>query len=385
MGESILGGIVKHQDLKRFDASPDDVTPKDQINLMARNWFSLIPGRTEPIIHEYVDSSSGYGRMVKITGNAEHGIATMYDQDLLIFAISQWVEAKRLGLEPSRRIFFKPYQFFAWLGIKPAGKAYARLKDNLNRLKTTTVETTIQTQKGKRQKKKIRQFSWISEWEIQEESGEVRGVEVVLAEWLFESIQNFHVLTLDNRYFEIYGTMERWLYLYARKATGGPSGIWKETFKSLYRKSAALSEYKHFANKLRKVIAKNELPGFRLESVKSSQGKDMLLMERLREEVEATGSVNEFQPELIEKTPAEEMWENILQKLRQSVPQEEITNWLAKLSPVETAPSVLCLRAPTEFIKDWVENRYRPRILAASKSLQFEVTELVFVTGKPSR
>jgi hypothetical protein len=36
-----------------------------------------------------------------------------------------------------------------------------------------------------------------------------------------------------NGIFDISGSVERWLYLYARKATGGPTGVWKETFKSL--------------------------------------------------------------------------------------------------------------------------------------------------------
>ncbi len=233
MGRTIEGGIKEHQDLERFIASSADIAPKDQIDLMARCWFSLTPGRTEAIQHEYVDARSGQTETVRITGSGEHGIATIHDQDLLIYAISQWIEAKRKGLEPSRRIHFTPYQFLAWMNREPGGGQYQRLKDALHRLKMTSIQTTIRSEQGKRSRKRIRQFSWISEWEITEEKGEIRGIEVVLAEWLFESIQDFHVLTLDKRYFDISGSVERWLYLYARKATGGPTGVWKETFKSL--------------------------------------------------------------------------------------------------------------------------------------------------------
>jgi plasmid replication initiation protein len=233
MGRMIEGGIKEHQNLERFIASSADIAPKDQIDLMARCWFSLTPGRTEAIQHEYVDARSGQTETVRITGSGEHGIATIHDQDLLIYAISQWIEAKRKGLEPSRRIHFTPYQFLAWMNREPGGGQYQRLKDALHRLKMTSIQTTIRSEQGKRSRKRIRQFSWISEWEITEEKGEIRGIEVVLAEWLFESIQDFHVLTLDKRYFDISGSVERWLYLYARKATGGPTGVWKETFKSL--------------------------------------------------------------------------------------------------------------------------------------------------------
>ena len=155
---------------------------------------------------------------MRITGGSEHGIATIHDQDLIIFAISHWVEAKPLGLEPTRRICFTPYQFFTWMNKPANGPSYTRLREALQRLKTTNIETTIRSGNGS--KGRTKQFSWISEWEIVEEEGKVRGVEVVLAEWLFESIQEFHVLTVDKRYFEIPGSVERWLYLYSKKATG---------------------------------------------------------------------------------------------------------------------------------------------------------------------
>jgi plasmid replication initiation protein len=251
MGRMIEGGIKEHQNLERFIASSADIAPKDQIDLMARCWFSLTPGRTEAIQHEYVDARSGQTETVRITGSGEHGIATIHDQDLLIYAISQWIEAKRKGLEPSRRIHFTPYQFLAWMNREPGGGQYQRLKDALHRLKMTSIQTTIRSEQGKRSRKRIRQFSWISEWEITEEKGEIRGIEVVLAEWLFESIQDFHVLTLDKRYFDISGSVERWLYLYARKATGGPTGVWKETFKSLLpRKQIGSDQVKAWLERL---------------------------------------------------------------------------------------------------------------------------------------
>lgn len=88
MDRTIEGGIKEHQDLERFIASSADIAPKDQIDLMARCWFSLTPGRTEAIQHEYVDARSGQTETVRITGSTEHGIATIHDQDLLIYAIS---------------------------------------------------------------------------------------------------------------------------------------------------------------------------------------------------------------------------------------------------------------------------------------------------------
>ena len=382
MSRMIEGGIREHQDLTRFTASAAGVPAKDQIDLMSRNWFSLTPGRTDPIQHEYVDKRTKLTETVRITGSAEHGgIATIYDQDLLIFAISQWIDATRIGLETSRRIHFTPYQFFAWLNIAPHGTAYARLKDALNRLKMTNIQTTVRSDSGKRSRNRIRQFSWISEWEITEEQGEVRGVEVVLAEWLFDSIQDFDVLTLDKRYFEIPGSVERWLYRYARKATGGESGIWRETFKSLYAKSASLQEYKHFASALRKLVAKDNLPGLKLAKVKSNQEKDMLHMERTdkRQVTAREPKVSkEEQFVLIEKTPLEEAWDNVLEIMVHHVGAPTVNSWLRRLHFISLDGTTLTFRADTKFIAEHVETHFRPKLMRAWEALGHEVSNIRF-------
>ncbi len=386
MGRKIEGGIKEHQDLKRFTASPADVTAKEQIDLMARCWFSLTPGRSEPIEHQYVDGKTGVTETVKITGHPEHGIATIYDQDLLIYAMSQWVEAKRLGFEPSRRIHFTPYQFLTWINREPGGGQYQRLKDALQRLKMTSIQTTIRSEVGKRTRNRIRQFSWISEWEITEEQSEVRGVEVVLAEWLFESIKDFHVLTLDKRYFEIPGSVERWLYLYARKATGGPAGVWKETFKSLYQKSASQQAYKHYASALRKLVKKNDLPGLRLEQVSSAQGRDMLLMERTekRPVVESKeAQVQEAQLTFLERTPLEESWENVLEVMRRQIGADQVKAWLEKLHLISLEGETLFLRAPSKFVAEWVENNFRQKLTNAWQTVGQPVSSIRFESKGP--
>jgi plasmid replication initiation protein len=75
----------------------------------------------------------------------------------------------------TRRVAFTPYQFFSWMGREPTGSAYQRLRDALHRLKTTNIETTMDYEGGQRRhRKKI--FSWISEWEMTEEAGRIKGI-----------------------------------------------------------------------------------------------------------------------------------------------------------------------------------------------------------------
>lgn len=375
MGRKVVGGIEKYQDLKRFNASSSDIAAKDQIDLMSRCWFSLTPNRTEPIEYQFQNAKTSQTETVRITGNAEHGIATIHDHDLIIFAMSQWIEGKKLGMELTRRISFTPYQFFKWMDKAPHGTAYARLKDALHRLKTTNIETTIRSENKRRDR--IRQFSWISEWEMTEEEGKVCGIEVVLAEWLFESIQNFDVLTLDKRYFDIPGSLERYLYLYARKATGGATGSWKESFKALYAKSASQQEYKHFANALRKLVEKNDLPGLHLNRERSAAGKEMLVMRRTEKRAEFEPKPDR-QLELIERSPLEGAWENVLDILRRQLGEALTKSWLSPLRVVSFEDATLTYRAPTKFISEWVESHYRARMLAAWKTVGYEASAISF-------
>jgi plasmid replication initiation protein len=370
MGRTVVGGIEKHQDLKRFTASASEIAAKDQIDLMSRCWFSLTPNRTDPIEHQFVNLKTKQVELVRITGSSEHGIATIHDQDLIIFAISQWIEGKRLGIELTRRICFTPYQFFTWMNKAPQGTAYARLNDALHRLKTTNIETTIRSEN--RRKGRIKQFSWISEWAVTEEDGRVDGIEVVLAEWLFESIQDFHVLTLDKRYFDIPGSVERWLYLYAKKATGGATGAWQESFKKLYEKSASQQAYKHYAHALRKLIEKNDLPGLRLSRKRSSTGKEMLVMERT-EKRSAVETKAEQQLPLIERSPLEEAWENVLDILSQQIGEATVKSWMKPLHLVNFENGTLTYRATTKFIADWVESQYSGRLRTAWQAVGYDV------------
>jgi plasmid replication initiation protein len=372
------GGITEHQDLATFMAIASDVAVKDQMDLMSRCWFSLTANRTDPIEHAFEDRRSGRKETVRITGTQEHGIATIYDQDLLIFVISQLVEANRKGVQASRRVRFTPYQFFAWINRTPTGSAYQRLRDSLQRLRTTTIETTIRSESTRRDR--IKQFSWISEFGTVEKDGKLSGVEVVVAEWLFESVQGLNVLTLNKRYFDIAGPVERWLYQYARKATGGATGRWIESIKSLYAKSASQQEFKHYADTLRKVAKKNDLPGLRLEIRAGTNGGSSLFMERT-EKRESVEVASHEQLLLIEPSPLEEAWENALAALDKQLGPEVTASWLTPLQPVSFEEGTLTYRAPTKFIADWVQSRYLDRLREAWTAVGYDVENIAIATA----
>ena len=78
--------------LDPFVVATGDASPRDQRDLMERPFFSLAKTkRTSPIHYE-----SGDVR-VEVFAVPEHGMATIWDADILIWAASQIVEAANLA------------------------------------------------------------------------------------------------------------------------------------------------------------------------------------------------------------------------------------------------------------------------------------------------
>jgi len=262
---------IPQTQLDLFIATASDISPKSHQDLMARNWFSLSKRkRTKPIEHSYQDN------WVKITGSDKHGIATIFDNDVLIFVIAQYMNAQNHGMKTGRRFQFTGYEFFQFTGKKKyGGKGYADLWKSLQRLHTTFVETNIRLGKTNTN----HSFNWLSEIKQIHDGATHRGYEIVIPEWIYESITNKKmVLTLDDDYFKIRGGLERWLYLFARKTSGWQSGGWSEGIESIYRKSASTGTLSEFKRKVKNIATKNTLLGYSVELVsgegsrKSQQG-----------------------------------------------------------------------------------------------------------------
>jgi hypothetical protein len=206
----------EREQLDLFRALPGDMAPRDSQDLMAFPFFSLAKSRrTSPI-----DFHSG-NVMIRVEGTAEHGIATIWDADVLIWAASQIVEARDAGLRPSRLMQATPYEILRFIGRGTSLRDYQRLKAALDRLQSTTVATSIRETTGRR----LHRFSWINEWkELADASGTPLGIELILPDWFFGGVMDAAlVLTIDPAYFRLTGGIERWLYrpgAQARRAAG---------------------------------------------------------------------------------------------------------------------------------------------------------------------
>ncbi len=145
----------ERQQLALFRTLPGDLAPRDVQDLMAHPFFSL--GKTHRIIP--IDYRTG-DVAIRVEAMAEHGMATIWDADILIWAASQIVEARDSGLSTSRLMAATPHKILTFIGRGASARDYHRLKAALNRLQSTTIATTLrQSSVGQ-----LRRFSWLNEW-----------------------------------------------------------------------------------------------------------------------------------------------------------------------------------------------------------------------------
>ncbi|MBS7663591.1 replication initiator protein A [Pseudomonas lalucatii] len=269
MSRDVRAQPAQSGQLVLFRALPGDLAPRDAQDLMAHPFFSLAKSRrTVPI-----DFHSGEVR-VRVEGTLEHGIATIWDADILIWAASQLVEACDAGIPTSRLMRATPYQILRFIGRGTSLRDYQRLKAALDRLQSTSVATSLRAPSGRR----LHRFSWINEWkELAAADGRPLGIELILPDWFYRGVlDQALVLTIDPAYFRLTGGIERWLYRLVRKHGGKQKDGWQFDFRHLYRKSGSSARYSDFAKDLRVLAVRQSLPGYRLEVVRLCPSTELL-------------------------------------------------------------------------------------------------------------
>lgn len=248
-------GLPADQPLEAFRALPGDLAPRDVQDLMIYPWFSLAKTkRTQPIDYRQGELT------LRVEGTFEHGIATIWDADLLIWAASQVVEARDAGLPTSRLLIATPYEILRFIRRGTSVRDYERLKAACDRLQATTVATSIRQASARR----LHRFSWINEWkERATAEGRPLGMEIVLPDWFYAGVlDRTLVLTIDRSYFDLTGGIERWLYRLVRKHAGHQPGGWRFDIRHLHVKSGSLASLPRFAFEIRSIVRRQSLPGY---------------------------------------------------------------------------------------------------------------------------
>lgn len=255
--------------LDLFRTIPGDVAPRDAQDLMAYPFFSLSKThRVTPI-----DFAAG-NVSIRVEAVPDHGMATIWDADILIWAASQIVEARDAGFRTSRLIVATPYEVLKFIGRGTSMRDYQRLKAALDRLQSTTVATSIrQHAEGRRHR-----FSWINEWKERRDGNDrPDGIELILPDWFYQAVlDDALVLTIDRAYFDLTGGLDRWLYRLVRKHGGKQRHGWRFDFRHLHLKSGSLSPFKRFAFELRDIVRRQPLPGYALFLEVEARGRTLL-------------------------------------------------------------------------------------------------------------
>ena len=197
-----------------------------------------------------------------------HGLATVHDRDVLIYCISQCMAALNNGQRVDRKLKIDAHSLIEATNRPKGGRGYALLKDSLRRLQGTQIETNI-TQGGK---ERFSVFGLVDKAEVVRETreGRMQEIEITLSDWVFDAIENNHVLTLSPTYFQLRKPLERRLYELARKHCG-KQPKWEVGLDKLKMKTGSMSTDKEFKRMLSKVITDNQthqhMPDYTFELV----------------------------------------------------------------------------------------------------------------------
>lgn len=251
-----------------------DYAPKDSAEMMERPFFSISKRkRNKPIHYESPD-----GKLyIKVTANPIHGMATIWDADILIWCISQIMAQKDAGKNEIRPVIqTTPYELLRGIARSTGGHDYAELMKAIRRLRTTEVETNIRA--GKR---KYTAFHYLGdiegEGEGQDDPEQLKSLTLRVPDWLLDGIMVGNVLTLDREYFLLTGGIERAIYRVARKHAGSQPKGWTCKMETLHLKTGSESPLKKFAFRIREMCRSDELPRYAMRETQTQDGSPAVL------------------------------------------------------------------------------------------------------------
>jgi len=258
--------------LDLFYAIPGDLPWRDDRESMTVPMLSLAQQkRVKPI-----EWTSSDGKLwCRVTANSHFGMASIYDFDVILWAISQVNQALERDLKTSPTLHFQPHDLLKSIGRGVGGDHYKRLKTALERLNSTTVQTSIRADKRMSEA----MFSWLETWthDTDEETGRSIGMTITLPSWLYRGIiEERAILAIPPEYFNIKSGLARWLYRLARRHAGKQPGGWRFLIRGLHGRSGSTQRFPQFTQSLRRIVDRDDLPEYHLEIITGQKG-DLVL------------------------------------------------------------------------------------------------------------
>jgi plasmid replication initiation protein len=244
----------RHPDEAVFVCDVADAVLKDVMQHMEHPFYALST-KPETSVKRYRNGQ----HWLEITPSVK-GLATIYDKDILIYAVSQIMAKLKRGEEVSSRVRINARDLLIFANRGTSGREYLALMDALDRLEGTRIRTNIVTG----DEEQIDGFGLIDASSVRRKhglDGRLLWCEVKLSDWMFNAIRNEEVLTLHRDYFRLRKPIERRVYEIARKHCGQQTS-WRISLEKLLLKTGSQSPLKRFRQMIRALARHDHLPDY---------------------------------------------------------------------------------------------------------------------------
>lgn len=247
-------------DLFLFDVVSAPI--KDLIDTMEHPFYSLSK-RPETAVRVYRHGDVG----VELIPSRK-GLPTIYDKDLLIYAVSKVAAEKRAGREASAMVAMPSAEILRFTNRGTSGRDYAALEDALERLAGTLIKTTIRAPRGGRD---VIMFHLVEIAHMgRRGSLGFTGCTLKLSDWIFEAIEANAILTLHPDYFRLRRPLEKRLYEIARKHCGHQSSF-RIGLEKLRNKAGVRAPLRNFRGAVKRVAKTDHLPDYHVHLEEGGQ------------------------------------------------------------------------------------------------------------------
>ena len=247
----------KHPQQDLFLCDVADAVLKDIMPQMEHPFYSLSK-KPETTIRRYEHNGNRLEVMPSVVG-----LPTIYDKDILIYAISQLMAKINRGEKVSKRIRINTRELLMFANRGTSGKDYQAICQGITRLGGVQISTNIVH--GDEEEYSV--FGLIDSGTVRRKNGfdgRLVSVTIDLSDWVFNAIQKNNVLTLNRDYFRLRKPIERRIYELARKHCGQQKKFTIGLL-TLHKKTGSQSNIRKFRHNIKEIAQSNHLPDYLTE------------------------------------------------------------------------------------------------------------------------